>query len=325
MRLKLCILWCCIVFLSSVVFAEENGGFSGAFLRVGLGARALAMGNAQVATADNGYGFFYNPAALPLLEKKEFSLSYSSMSLDRKFNFIGFALPLPPFAGASVGWINSGVGNLRAYDSGGQDVGEMDHGLNAIYASFAIKMIALAQADKQLENVPADFISLALSVKFLRENVDDNEQFDYKGSGFGLDFGLLLKPHRNLAIGYQVKDVNASLKSNTNDLFERGSDLDNKFPLTQKAGLFYRTPLKWASVAYDFEWSNKGAKKHHAGLELTSKIAVGRLGYDTDHFTAGGGLKFQAFKKTYMALDYAYVESVIDEGASHVFSWQFLF
>ena len=325
MSRKRSIIGALLMLMSPLAVAEDNGGFAGSFLRVGLGARALAMGNAQVATADNAFGFFYNPAALSTLEKKEFALSYSNMSLDRKFNFVGFSLPLPPSAGASIGWINSGVGNLRAYNSSGEDVGAIDNGLNALYASFALKIVSLVQADSQMMNVSPDLISLGVSVKFLRENIDDNEDFNYKGAGFGVDVGLLLKPHRNFTIGYQVKDLNSSLKSNTNDLFDRGSDLPNKFPLTQKVGLFYKTPLKWAAVAYDFEWSNKGAKKHHAGLELTSKIATGRLGYDDSRVTFGGGLKFQAFKQTHMVLDYAFLNSVIDEGVSHVFSWQFLF
>lgn len=325
MRRQFSIAFWIAVFFAVHIHAEGSGGFSGAFLRVGLGARALAMGNAQVATADHGYGVYYNPAALPNLKNRCFSLSYSNMSLDRKFNFIGFSLPLPPFAGASIGWINSGVGDLRAYDSNGTDVGEVNHGLNAIYAAFALKIIALAQKDKQLTNVSPDLINIGVAVKILREDLDDKANFDYKGNGFGIDFGALLKPHPKLTIGYQLKDINASLKSNTNDLFERGSDLDNAFPLTQKAGLFYHTPLNWLSVAYDFEWNNKGTSKHHLGAELRNSIASGRLGYDNDHFTIGGGLEFKAYKKLYMTLDYAFVDSVIDEGASHVFSWQFLF
>lgn len=314
-----------LLFISFAVFAEGNGGFSGAFLRVGLGARAMAMGNAQVATADHGYGMYYNPAALPNLEKRYFSLSYSNMSLDRKFNYIGFSLPLAPVAGASIGWINSGVGDLRAYSSTGQDVGEIDHGLNAIYAAFALKIIALVQQEKKMLNVPADLVSVGIAVKYLRESLGDNEDFDYSGKGFGVDLGILLKPHPRLALGYQVKDINGSLSSNTNDIFERGSDLDNSFPLTQKAGIFYHTPLSWLSVAYDFEWSNKGEEKHHLGAELSSKIAFGRFGYDNDHFTIGGGLQFHAYKKLSMTLDYAFVDDVEDEGVSHVFSWQFLF
>ena len=325
MRRQLSIVFLAAVFFTVNIYAEGSGGFSGSFLRVGLGARALAMGNAQVATADHGHGVYYNPAALPDLKNRYLTLSYSSMSLDRKFNFIGFSLPLPPVAGASIGWINSGVGNLRAYNSNGVDVGEVNHGLNAIYAAFALRIIALAQKDKQLANLPPDLISIGVAVKILREDLDDKADFNYKGRGFGIDLGALLKPHPKLTIGYQLKDMNAGLKSNTNDLFERGSDLDNAFPLTQKAGLYYHTPLNWLSVAYDFEWNNKGTSKHHLGAELSSSIAYGRLGYDNDHLTLGGGLEFKAYKKLYMTLDYAFVDSVIDEGISHVFTWQFLF
>ena len=58
---------------------------------------------------------------------------------------------------------------------------------------------------------------------------------------------------------------------------------------------------------------------------LASKIASGRLGYDNNHFTFGGGLEFRMIKKLYMMLDYAFLDDVEDEGVSHVFSWQFLF
>ena len=319
-----------IVILAAVMatvplLAEGNGSFSGAFLRIGLGARGMAMGNAQVATANNGYGAYYNPAALPVLENRQFAMSYSSMSLDRRFNYVGIAIPMKPVAGASFGWINSGVGDLRSYNSIGEDTGEFNHGLNAIYGSFGLKLIALAQADKQLMSLPADLINIGLSVKFLLEDVSDNEEFNYDGSGFGVDLGLLLNLHRNFKVGYQLKDLNASLSSNTNDLFERGSSLDNNFPTTQKVGVYYNTPLEWASVAYDFEWSNKGTEKHHVGAELRSDIATGRFGYDHDHLTLGGGLIFSATRGIRMALDYAFIDDVVDEGVSHVFSWRFLF
>ena len=78
-----------LILLLLVIFcsqgkSEGNGGYSGAFLRIGLGARGQAMGNAQVATSDQGFGFFYNPAAQPYLEKFSANLSYSFLSLDRR-------------------------------------------------------------------------------------------------------------------------------------------------------------------------------------------------------------------------------------------------
>ncbi|MEJ2052065.1 MAG: hypothetical protein P8Y60_19910, partial [Calditrichota bacterium] len=105
-----------IIFLGiSPVFAEGNGGYAGAYLRLGLGARAIAMGNAQVATADNGFGFYYNPAALPYLQKLSANFSYSFLSLDRRFAYVGLSTPIKPEAGLSIGWIFSGVGDLKSY------------------------------------------------------------------------------------------------------------------------------------------------------------------------------------------------------------------
>lgn len=305
--------------------AEDSGGFAGSFLRVGLGARALGMGNAQVATADHGYGSFYNPAALPNLTERHLAFSYSDMSLDRRHNFIGFAMPLQPLAGVSAGWINSGVGDLRAYNSVGQDVGEISHGLNALYFSFGVSPIALAQADKALKGLPTDLITIGLSVKFVWEDISDNEDYEYDGSGVGADLGVLIRPHRRLTFGYQLKDVNARLESNTNDLFDRGSQLDNAFPLTQKVGAFFHTPLDWLSAAYDFEWNDAGREEHHMGVEMVSPWAIGRLGLDDGRVTVGGGIDFRAYRRLNMVLDYAFVDDVVDEGISHVFSWQMRF
>ncbi len=325
MQKRLYVIWILLISGLSLVMAEGNGGFSGAFLRIGLGARALAMGNAQVASANNGYGIYYNPAALPNIDRKRFSASYNSMSLDRKFSYLGIAIPLKPFAGASAGWIHSGVGNLLAYNSNGEQVGELDHGFNAFYFGFGMRIIALAQADQHLMGLPSDLISIGIAVKFLHEGLSDKEDFDYSGSGVGVDLGVLLKPYPGFALGYQLKDLNANLSSNTDKIFERGSSLDNDFPVTQKVGIFYRLPWYGISAAYDFEWSDVGEEKHHVGMEINGGIAAARIGYDNDHLTLGGGLYFRAYKKAYMMLDYAFLSSVIDEGVSHVFSWQFLF
>lgn len=325
LRMKSFLILLTLLLINADLLAEGNGGFAGAFLRVGLGARALAMGNAQVANPQNAYGGYYNPAGVPHLQKMTFAISYSAMSLDRRFNYVGLATPVRPFGGLSAGWIYSGVGNIRAYDSRGEDVGEIDHGLHAIYFSFGLKILTMLQEEGKLKGISPDLITIGLSMKYLRETLDDNAEFDYVGKGFGVDFGVLIKPHQKLSLGYQLKDLNSKLKSNTNNIFERGSSLENKFPITQKAGLFYRTPLEWASLAYDFEWSDAGQEKHHIGAELTSRIASARFGYDNDHFTLGGGLEFRAVKKIYMTLDYAFLDDVEDEGVSHVFSWQFLF
>ena len=288
-----------------------NGGYSGAFLRIGLGARGMSMGNAQVASSDHGFGFYYNPSALPYLKQISANFAYSFLSLDRRHNYVGLSMPLKPHGGFSLGWIYSGVGDIRSYDSRGVDVGEIDHGLHAFYFSFGIFIIP-------------NRISVGLSAKYLLENISDPD-FDYDGKGFAGDLGFLIHVNNSLSVGYQIKDINGKLRSNTNNIFERGIERDNKFPLSNRIGLYYKSPLEWIKLAYDFEWSSAGEEKNHFGVEFAAQGVAGRIGYDNDHLTLGGGLEIDRFFGITAILDYAFVDSVIDEGVSHIFTWQFGF
>ena len=69
----------------------SNAGYAGSFMRMGLGARALGMGNTGVACSNNGFASYYNPAALPYLPGRHLSLTYYFLSLDREFHYAGFA------------------------------------------------------------------------------------------------------------------------------------------------------------------------------------------------------------------------------------------
>ena len=307
------LVWLGILIWITVALAGGNGGHAGSFLRIGLGARGMAMGNAQVASPINGFGFYYNPAGLPWLKDKSANFSYNFLSLDRQFNFIGFSTPLKPHAGFSLGWIYSGVDKIMGYDSGGHETGEINHGLHAFYFSFGIMIIP-------------NRLSAGINAKFLLENISNQEEsYKYKGKGFGGDFGVMLRVNSWLSFGYQLKDINASLKSNTDDIFDRGMTRENKFPLSNRVGLYLITPLKWARVAYDFEWSDVGEEKNHLGIELVVPDAALRLGYDNDHFTFGGGLQFTTAFGIRANLNYAFVSSIIDEGVSHIFTWEFAF
>src|SRR4030042_3282928 len=46
------------------VQAQQEGGQAGAFLRYGIGGRALGMGKAFTAVADDASGVFWNPAGI---------------------------------------------------------------------------------------------------------------------------------------------------------------------------------------------------------------------------------------------------------------------
>lgn len=300
------------ILLPIISFASENGGYAGSYLRMGLGARSIAMGNTGVAFPTTAYSAFYNPAAFGLIEDPLAGLSYNFLSLDRHAGYISFSMKVPPGAGFSIGWIESGVGDLNSYNSIGEETGEINHSANAVYFSFG------RQFGKRL--------SVGVSVKVLFESINDGtDEYDYSSNGVGFDIGALYLVTDDLCVGAQIKDIKSKFKANTEELFERGGTTIDEFPLTGKIGAYYVTPIKWLKAAYDFEWSNKGLKKNHIGVEAVYRenLAV-RLGVNGSDPVFGAGLDFKIMS-TVSYLDYAFVPSVIDEGVSHIFSWQVKF
>jgi hypothetical protein len=169
-------------------------------------------------------------------------------------------------------------------------------------------------------------LSIGVSVKVLFESINDGtDDFEYSSNGVGFDIGALYLVTEDLWVGAQIKDINSKLKANTEDLFERGGTTIDEFPLTGKIGAYYISPLKWLKAAYDFEWSNKGLKKHHIGIEaIYGKNLALRLGLNGSDPVFGAGLDFEILSMVSF-LDYAFIPSVVDEGVSHIFSWQVMF
>ncbi|MFQ5632038.1 MAG: hypothetical protein ACE5I1_24980, partial [bacterium] len=89
--------------------AQQAAGQPGAFLRIGAGARALALGGAFSAIADDPSAGFWNSAGLSQINNIHFTATHQRMSLDRNHNFIGGALPMGYSSTIGISWIGLGV------------------------------------------------------------------------------------------------------------------------------------------------------------------------------------------------------------------------
>jgi hypothetical protein len=306
-----------IMLLSSLVNASENGGYAGAFLRMGLGARSIALGNTGVAGPVNAYSAFYNPALFGSMEGRMVGISYSFLALDRRYSYFSFCMKVPPGAGFSLGWIECGDDNLKSYNTIGEETGDINNSMDAFYFSFGRKF--------------SERLSIGLSIKILLMYINDGtEEFDYRANGVGFDLGVLFRISDNLHFGAQIKDLKSKLKANTSKIFEQGGTTIDYFPGINKLGLFYQTPMEWIRMAYDFEWSDKDAYRNHLGVEaLARKNLTLRMGYNyhasNQTLTFGAGMDFQFMNKLDTFIDYAFLPSIVDEGSSHIFSWQIMF
>ncbi len=310
MKKNLIIVFVVLFFSGLQADINNNGGYAGSYLRMGLGARSISLGNTGVADVANGFAHYYNPAILPFLEKKSLTLSYSFMPLDRHTQYVGYNMRVKPAAGLSFGWIESGVGDLQGTNSIGEFTGEINHSLHGIYFSFGRRF--------------SERLNLGLTIKLVMEYLSDNS-FDYSSSGVGFNFGGYYTISDDLSIGAAIYDINTTLQANTEDIFTYGGKTTDHFPFLYRIGARYVTPLKWLRVQYDFEGSQKGGVAHHVGVEALhgDNLAL-RAGFNGDHFVAGAGMDFKLYKFVSF-IDYAFTPSVIDEGSTHIFSWQIFF
>jgi hypothetical protein len=295
-----------------IISAGDNGGYAGAYLRMGVGARAIALGNSGVAAPLDAFSAYYNAAAFGSSERRMVALSYGFLSLDRHQGFVSFSMRIPPAAGFSIGWIENGIGNIKSYNSIGEQTGDIHYSNNTVLFSFGRKLFLR--------------ISMGVTIKIMFENINDGtSQFDYSSRGVGFDLGWHYDITDNFVLGYQICDINSKLKANTEKIFDLGGTTVDRFPLIQKAGIFYRTPLAWLRIMNDLEWSNKGDIRNHLGIEaVRGKNLALRLGLNGTHPVFGAGMDFKIGRNDSL-LDYAFVPSLIDEGSSHYFSWQIIF
>jgi len=99
-----------------VCAGDELAGQPGAFLRMGVGARALGMGSAYVAFADDATSVYWNPAAIARKPCIQMGAMFSRLPLDQRHNFLSVAGP-GRFAAWGISWIGFGVTGIEARSS----------------------------------------------------------------------------------------------------------------------------------------------------------------------------------------------------------------
>jgi hypothetical protein len=295
-----------IIVMAAQTWAGTNAGLAGAFLRLGLGARALAMGDVGVALPASGYGIYYNPASLPFLDRMTLLTSYSFLPLDRQLNVVGFAAPLHPLtgrageamnAGVGVGWIGSNSGDIDARDNDGNQIGAFSNTENAFYFSFALRL--------------SELLSVGVSpVIFYNSFPDLTQDEALKSTRVGFDAGVMVHPIPRLYLGAQARHINAQYRWDTSTLYGNdGTTQTDKFPRIYRLGAAYDWDFGLL-LAGDFETSDQQDQQLHLGAEYTfagyEPYAFSlRTGYDDGDLAFGLGLGFAVWKLRGQ-LDYAY-------------------
>ncbi len=301
-----------------------DGYYAGAFLRMGLGARATAMGNAFTAIAQGTLGSYYNPAGIPLVTHPELTLSYRFLSLDRNFNHIGFATGISPKVdeesgeravkgGLAVSWIHAGVDNIDGRDFAGNHYQNFSNAENSFALSFGVM---------PLKNFSIGFTARVLYNRF--PDMGDNNS-TISTTALGLDLGVLFRPWEYLSLGAVVKNINAKYDWKTDKLWERDIEKIDRFPMTFRFGMATNFPYRWLLIAADVENSELFGWRFSLGTEaqLMENIFL-RAGIDDRAPAFGGGYIFKLMGRE-TQIQYAFVTKKYNADSEHIFSWVIVF
>jgi Type IX secretion system protein PorV len=271
--------------LGTVARAQvDSAGTSGAdFLKLGAGARAGAMAEAQVGLADDTYAVYYNPAGL-LNESHPMAAGMHDTYLQGlSYDFVGFSLPLgggdgqPARHALGVSVYGLSANNIQ------QRTQDTDSPIGSVNASETA--YALSYAYRATDN-----LRLGVTGKYVRSSLDV-----VTAGAFAADLGAQYKLgfSRPVELGVVLRNAGSQLS------WQEGSD---PLPLTYGAGAAAEV-IKGVSLDLDVMRARDTNAWVEAGGEYKRALGGGfrgalRAGYSTHAtqidgftgFTTGFGL-----------------------------------
>jgi len=244
---------------------EGHGGQAGSFLRNDVGVRALGLGGAFTAIANDVTAVYWNPAGLVNLYNVEIAASYALLSLDRRHNFAAVCFPSKSAGVFSFSWIRMDVGGIEGRDQIGAATGEtFVNSENAFSLSYGIPL--------------SNNLAIGASYKYLTDNLAN-----FNATGYSLDAGCLLRVFSGLKLGLVAKDIKSKMKWDT------ASGREEDFPTTLRFGMATQPSSLPIILAIDYECVRHQIPTWHMGLEVALFSGIGfRLGYNDNSFSTGG-------------------------------------
>ncbi|MEX1139590.1 MAG: PorV/PorQ family protein, partial [Bacteroidota bacterium] len=180
----------------------KAGTTAAKFLSIPVGARALAMGGAFAAVADDASAIYWNPAGISGITQNEAILSHSRWIAGISFNFAGFVLPLGDNQSLGISLTSLSMGEMeRTTETQPDGTGEF----------FSAGSVALGIT--YARNL-TEWFSIGGTVKYVSEHI-----WNSTATGIAVDIGtLFVTPFPGLKFGAGISNFGEKLQMNGDDL-----------------------------------------------------------------------------------------------------------
>jgi hypothetical protein len=178
------------------------GTTAASFLKVGVGARALAMGEAYTTLAEDASGVFWNPGAIANLEKTQAQYFHEGYLADIAYDFGAISLPV-----SGLGTMSAFLGYMNFGEIERTSVQNQDGTGEKVSASSFVFGLSYARG-------LTDRFSIGGNIKYVHEGI-----WHSTADGYAFDIGLLYKTFfKNIRIGMSISNFGSRMKMEGRDM-----------------------------------------------------------------------------------------------------------
>lgn len=236
---------------------------------LGMGARALAMGKAFTAVADDATAVYWNPGGLAQLQQMELGACHVFLNEGTLYDTLAYAYPWYKLGAFAVAGLNVRTGDIERRDDHDYLQGTFDYSQSQGLLAFGGTLF------------PG--LGAGLVVKLERQNLDT-----YQSLGVGMDLGVLYNPGNVFSFGIMLRNI----------LSPEIKLIDPvTLPMNATLGVAYRYAVDQAKnhrllISLDAEKPALASLQLHGGLEYRMyQIVSLRAGWDRDRLLGGAGVE----------------------------------
>lgn len=290
------------------------------FLKLGVGARAIALGGAFAAEATDLSALYWNPSGLANLQGSAVQMSYTQYLADIDYNYAAF--------GTNLGNLGTLAASLIFLDSGEMEVRTASQP-EGTGERFTVRDLALQLS---FARALTDRFALGTTVKYIREQV-----WHSSASAFAFDVGVLFTtPYERLRLGASIANFGPKMQMDGRDILfsqDPGLNQEGNVEVVNAAFLMDRHPLpllfrvgvSWDAfiagdhrliILSDASHPNDNSEYVNVGAEYTFRgLLFLRGGYRNlfevdgeQSYTFGAGLNLRIDRALRVQFDYAYAD-----------------
>lgn len=256
---------------------SKSGTTAATFLEIPVSARAVALGSAFSAIANDASSLYWNPAGAARLEQTEVVFTHMNWIADLGFDYSAVAIPLGSFGTVGISFTSLSMADMAVRTIDKPDgTGEL----------FSASSIALGV--HYAKNL-SDRFSIGFTGKYIQESI-----WHMSSQAFALDIGVLYTTEffNNMKIGAIISNFGTDMRMSGRDarLFNRIDD--------QKMGSNDRIPVNlemdsW-SLPLNFQFGI--ATDLYASESQSVTVAVDALHPSNNYESINLGVEYRFFK-----------------------------